>query len=79
MLCRACGRILATVSHWACSDAPVGWILATVINLSGASEVLDVRKLRLSVVMNFLKPTFYKGSASPLVHHPPEVVEEKGC
>jgi hypothetical protein len=30
-----------------------------------------------SVGITFMQPTFYKGSTSPLAHHPAEVVEEK--
>jgi hypothetical protein len=33
--------------------------------------------IRLSVGITFLKPTFNKGSTSPLVHHPAEVIKEK--
>ena len=33
--------------------------------------------LEYPVGINFLQPTFNKGSTSPLAHHPAEVVEEK--
>ena len=40
-------------------------------------ELGEVSCFPLCVGLNLLKPTFNKGSTSPLEHYPAEVVEEK--